>query len=64
MINTSDNFCLVQVQQEIFDVQKSIEIIKKAIADKSNPLKVAQTRLELRTHRRDVELCRDVVHTR
>lgn len=55
---------LHKVQQEIFDVQKSIEIIKKAIADKSNPLKVAQTRLELRTHRRDVELCRDVVHTR
>lgn len=39
-------------------------MIKKAISDKSNPLKVAQTRLEFRTHRRDIELCRDSVHTR
>ncbi|GLG99803.1 Tektin-3, partial [Gryllus bimaculatus] len=47
------------VQQEIFDVEKNIELLRKAIQDKSNPLKVAQTRLETRAHRRDVELCRD-----
>lgn len=39
-------------------------MIKKAINDKSNPLKVAQTRLEMRTHRRDIELCKDYVQTR
>ncbi|KAK7792343.1 hypothetical protein R5R35_013827 [Gryllus longicercus] len=50
---------LHRVQQEIFDVEKNIELLRKAIQDKSNPLKVAQTRLETRAHRRDVELCRD-----
>ncbi|KAG8247232.1 tektin-3-like [Homalodisca vitripennis] len=55
---------LHKVQQEIFDVEKSIELLRKAIMDKSNPLKVAQTRLEARSHRRDVELCRDGAHTR
>uniref|UniRef100_A0A1B6C9Y6 Tektin n=1 Tax=Clastoptera arizonana TaxID=38151 RepID=A0A1B6C9Y6_9HEMI len=55
---------LHKVQQEIFDVEKSIELIRKAIMDKSNPLKVAQTRLEARAHRRDIELCRDGAHLR
>nr|CAD7262670.1 unnamed protein product [Timema shepardi] len=48
-----------KVQQEIFDVEKNMELLRKAIMDKSNPMKVAQTRLEARTHRRDIELCRD-----
>lgn len=39
---------LHKVQQEIFDVEKQIEMLRKAINDKSNPLKVAQTRLEAR----------------
>lgn len=55
---------LHKIQQEIFDVEKSIELIRKAIMDKSNPMKVAQTRLEARTHRRDIELCRDAAQTR
>lgn len=55
---------LHKVQQEIFDVEKHIEILRKAINDKSNPLKVAQTRLEARAHRPDLELCRDNAHTR
>ncbi|BET03207.1 microtubule cytoskeleton organization [Nesidiocoris tenuis] len=55
---------LHKVQQEIFDVEKNMEMIKKAIMDKSNPMKVAQTRLEARSHRRDVELCRDDAHNR
>ncbi|XP_065221213.1 tektin-3-like [Planococcus citri] len=55
---------LHKVQQEIFDVEKSMDMIKRAINDKSNPLKVAQTRLEFRTHRKDIELCRDIVQTR
>lgn len=48
-----------QVQQEIFDVEKNMDMLRRAIMDKSNPMKVAHTRLEARTHRRDVELCRD-----
>ena len=33
--------------------------LRKALRDKEAPLKVAQTRLEARSHRPDVELCRD-----
>lgn len=54
----------LQVQQEIFDVKKNMELLHKAIMDKSNPLKVAHSRLEARSHRRDVELCRDGAQTR
>lgn len=52
------------MQQEIFDVEKNIELLRKAIMDKSNPMKVAHTRLEARSHRREVELCRDFVQHR
>ncbi|PSN29761.1 Tektin-3 [Blattella germanica] len=55
---------LHKLQQEIFDVEKNMELIRKAIMDKSNPLKVAHTRLEARTHRRDIELCRDNAQNR
>ncbi|XP_016144519.1 tektin-3-like [Sinocyclocheilus grahami] len=41
-----------------------IEALKKAIRDKENPLKVAQTRLEERSRRPNVELCRDNPHHR
>lgn len=51
-----------QVQQEIFDVEKNIEILRKSIADKSYALKVAHTRLEARLHRPEIELCRDYAH--
>jgi hypothetical protein len=54
----------LQIQQEIFDVEKNMELLRKAIMDKSNPLKVAHTRLEARTHRRNIELCRDGAQTR
>ncbi len=40
-------------------MEKHLDIIRKAIEDKANSIKVAQTRLERRTHRPDVELCRD-----
>jgi tektin-3 len=53
-----------QTQQEIFDVEKNIELIRKCIHDKSDPLKVAQTRLEARIHRPGIELCRDNAHLR
>lgn len=41
-----------------------IESLKKALRDKDPPLKVAQTRLEERSHRPNVELCRDDPHHR
>ncbi|XP_034239549.1 tektin-3-like isoform X2 [Thrips palmi] len=50
---------LHKVQKEIFDEEKNIEMLRKAILDKSKPLKVAHTRLEGRSHRRAVELCKD-----
>ncbi|KYQ48378.1 Tektin-3 [Trachymyrmex zeteki] len=50
---------LHKIQEEIFDVEKSIALMQKTIADKSPVLKVAHTRLEARTHRPDNELCKD-----
>ena len=55
---------LSKLQQEIYDMEKHMEIIRKAIEDKAPALKVAQTRLEKRTHRSDIELCRDDAHFR
>jgi len=55
---------LSKTMQEIYDQEKHIEAIKKALHDKEAPLKVAQTRLEARTHRPDVELCRDPPYLR
>ncbi|KAK8383059.1 hypothetical protein O3P69_011523 [Scylla paramamosain] len=48
-----------KVQREMNDLERHIDLLKKAILDKSAPLKVAQTRLEGRTHRPEMELCRD-----
>ncbi|KAK0163076.1 hypothetical protein PV327_006787 [Microctonus hyperodae] len=53
---------LHRVQQEIFDVEKNLEFLRKAIADKSYALRVAHTRLEARMHRPELELCRDYAH--
>ena len=55
---------LSKTMQEIYDQEKHIESLKQAIRAKGNPLKVAQTRLEARAHRPDVELCRDPPHHR
>ncbi|TMW39944.1 hypothetical protein DOY81_014977, partial [Sarcophaga bullata] len=55
---------LHKVQQELFDLEKHIFLLQKAIQDKSNPLKVAQTRLEARSHRQGVELCKDYAQLR
>ena len=55
---------LSKTMQEIYDQEKHIEALKKALRDKGPPLKVAQTRLEARAHRPDVELCRDPPHHR
>ena len=50
--------CL-QTVNEIRDLERGIDLIKKAIEDKELPLKVAQTRLEERSRRVNVELCND-----
>jgi tektin-3 len=47
------------VLQEIFDLEKSIEFIKKLIIDKEAYLRLAHSRLETRTRRPGVELTRD-----
>lgn len=44
--------------------EKNIAALKKAIADKEGPVKVAQTRLEARNRRPNVELCCDTVQYR
>uniref|UniRef100_UPI0037E73B5F tektin-3 n=1 Tax=Semicossyphus pulcher TaxID=241346 RepID=UPI0037E73B5F len=55
---------LAKTLQEIFQTEMLIETLKKALRDKECPLKVAQTRLEERTRRPNVELCRDNPHHR
>ncbi|XP_041436895.1 tektin 1 L homeolog isoform X1 [Xenopus laevis] len=55
---------LAKVMDEISSQEKNIDILKKAIADKEGPMKVAQTRLDTRTLRPNVELCRDPVQYR
>lgn len=53
-------FLCLQICREISDAEKSIEDLNKAIRDKEDQLKKAQTRLEARSHRPGVELCRDI----
>jgi len=55
---------LSKVLQEIFDMEKNIELLKKSIQDKQAPMQVAHTRLDVRTRRPNVELCRDPVQHR
>ncbi|NXQ20796.1 TEKT1 protein, partial [Peucedramus taeniatus] len=54
---------LAMVMDETASQEKNIAALKKAIADKEGPVKVAQTRLEARNHRPNVELCYDTVHS-
>ncbi|XP_028648726.1 tektin-3 [Erpetoichthys calabaricus] len=55
---------LAKTLQEIFQTEMLIEALKKSIRDKESPLKVAQTRLDERTRRPNMELCRDSAHLR
>ncbi|XP_003484758.1 tektin-3 [Bombus impatiens] len=50
---------LHKIQQEIFAIEKNLQLMQKAITDKSSALKVAHTRLESRIHRPAAELCKD-----
>lgn len=50
--------------EEIASQEKNVTVLEKAILDQEGPAKVAHTRLETRTHRPNVELCRDVAQYR
>lgn len=54
----------VQTLREVTDQEHNIAALKQAIKDKEAPLKVAQTRLYQRSHRPNVELCRDAAQFR
>ncbi|XP_058893344.1 tektin-5 [Kogia breviceps] len=51
---------LAKTLQEIFQTENTIMLLERSILAKESPLKVAQTRLECRTRRPCVELCRDM----
>ncbi|KAL2297543.1 hypothetical protein Nmel_016083 [Mimus melanotis] len=55
---------LAKTRQEIFQIETKIQVIQKTIKDKEAQLKVAQTRLDERTRRPNVELCRDAAQIR
>lgn len=52
------------MKEEIEAMEENIATLKRAIALKTAPMKVAQTRVENRTQRPNVELCRDRVQYR
>lgn len=49
----------MQTLDEIAQMENDIRGIEEAIRAKINPTKLAETRLENRTYRPNVELCRD-----
>jgi tektin-4 len=53
---------LFKTLDEIARQENNINELKKAIKDKENPMKVAQTRLHDRSYRPGIELCRDPAH--
>ncbi|NWS59744.1 TEKT1 protein, partial [Chunga burmeisteri] len=55
---------LAMVMDEAASQEKTIAALKKAIADEEGPVKVAQTCLETRNHRPNMELCYDTVQYR
>lgn len=55
---------LAKTLQEIFQSEMALEAIKLAIREKAASMKVAQTRLDERTRRPNVELCRDSAQVR
>lgn len=55
---------LNKVLAQINEMEENISRLIKAIQDKEQPMKLAQTRLDTRTQRPNVELCRDPVQYR
>ena len=53
---------LENITQEIAALDDHIKLLKKALNDKQPPLKVAETRLAMRTHRPNIEACDDAPH--
>lgn len=52
---------LQKTNNEIRDMERIVELLRKSIFDKEAPMKVAQTRLDERSRRINVELCNDPV---
>ncbi|XP_069134819.1 tektin-1-like [Argopecten irradians] len=52
---------LNKVLAQIAEIEENISRLQKSIQDKSQPMQLAQTRLDTRTNRPNVELCRDPV---
>jgi len=48
-----------QTNNEIRETDRAIQLVQRSIIEKEEGLKVAQTRLDERTRRRCVEICRD-----
>jgi len=53
------NYCDWQVNNDIRDLERKLSLLRKAIIEKDLPLKVAQTRLDERTRRMNLELTHD-----
>ena len=62
--NTDLCMSIFQVIGQIKESEENLSRLKKAIADKEAPMKLAHTRLDTRTERPNVELCRDAVQYR
>ena len=61
---TSYVHVLLQVIVQMNEMEENIICLGKSINDKEQPMKLAQTRLDTRTNRPNVELCRDPVQYR
>ena len=62
--HTSLRSHLSRTMQEIFDQEKHMDQLQASIRNMGPPLKVAQTRLAMRTSRPEMEACRDPPHHR
>lgn len=52
---------VLQVNGEIRDMERAVSLLRRGVMDMEGPMKVAQTRLDERTRRINVELCNDPV---
>ena len=59
VINIFIDIMFLQTEEEIAELENDIRGIEEKIRAKIAPMKLAQTRLENRTYRPNVELCRD-----
>lgn len=54
-------FYWLQVKEEIRLMKENIDHLQHAIDEKQRPMQVAHTRLDTRTYRPNIEMCRDRV---